>query len=105
MQASHCGDFSCCRAQPLGAQALAVVVHRLSCPAACGLLLDQRWNLCLLNWQVDSLPLSQRGSPMLNISGESGHLCLIAAFRGKAFIFFTFKCDVSWVCHKWPLLC
>ena len=32
-RASHCGGFSCCRAQALGAQASVVVVHRLS---SCG---------------------------------------------------------------------
>ena len=38
-----------------------VVVHGLSCSAVCGILLDQGSNLCLLNWQVDSLPLSRQG--------------------------------------------
>ena len=40
-----------------------VVVHRLSCSAAHGTFPDQGWNLCLLHWQVDSLPLSHQGSP------------------------------------------
>ena len=47
-QASHCGGFSCCGALVLGSQASVfaapglqssgsvVVVHGLSCPAACG---------------------------------------------------------------------
>ena len=35
----------------------------LSCPLACGIFLDQGLNLCLLHWQVDSLPLSYQGSP------------------------------------------
>ena len=30
--------------------------HRLSCPVACGIFLDQGWNLCSLHWQVDSYP-------------------------------------------------
>ena len=30
------------------------VVHRLSCIAARGILLEQGLNLCTLNWQVDS---------------------------------------------------
>ena len=30
----------------------AVVVRGLSCSAACGLLLTQGWNLCLLHWQI-----------------------------------------------------
>ena len=36
-----------------------VVVHRLSCSAAYGMLPDQELNPCLLYWQADSLPLSQ----------------------------------------------
>ena len=40
-----------------------VVVHGLSCSAACGIFLDQRSNLCLLHWQADSLPLSHQRSP------------------------------------------
>ena len=40
-----------------------VVVHRLSCPVACGILRDQGLNPCLLHWQTDSLPLSHQGSP------------------------------------------
>ena len=41
---------------------LMVVVHRLSCSVACGILLDQGSNPCLLHWQADSLPLSPQGS-------------------------------------------
>ena len=41
---------------------LRVVAHRLSCFAACGILLDQGSNLCLLHWQADSLPLSHQES-------------------------------------------
>ena len=40
-----------------------VVVHRPSCSAARGTFPDQGSNLCLLHWQVDSLPLSHQGSP------------------------------------------
>ena len=40
-----------------------VVVHRLSCSAACGIFLDQGLNLCPLHWQVDSNPLHHQGSP------------------------------------------
>ena len=32
----------------------AVVVHRLSCPVARGVFLEQGLNLCPLHWQVDS---------------------------------------------------
>ena len=82
VRASHCGRFSCCRALPLehclwsttsGALALehwlwstgSVLVHGLSCSLACTIFLDQVWNLCLLPWQADSLPLSHQGKTHL----------------------------------------
>ena len=40
-----------------------VVRHGLSCSEACEIFPDQGSNLCLLHWQVDSLPLSHQGSP------------------------------------------
>ena len=41
-----------------------VVVLGLRCPEACGIVLDQGSNLCLLQQQADSLPLSHQGGPM-----------------------------------------
>ena len=41
---SHCGGFSFCGAQPLGYAAFSSTVDRLSCPAGCGIFLDQRSN-------------------------------------------------------------
>ena len=40
-----------------------MVVLGLSCPAACGIFLDQGLNLCPLDWQADSDPLYDHGSP------------------------------------------
>ena len=40
-----------------------VVAHGLSCPVVLGIFPAQGWNLCLLHWQADSLPLSHQGSP------------------------------------------
>ena len=40
------------------------MAHRLSCFAACEIS-DEGSNPCLLLWQVDSLPLSQQGGPVL----------------------------------------
>ena len=37
-----------------GQQASAAVLHRLSCPVACGIFSDQGSNPCLLRWQADS---------------------------------------------------
>ena len=72
---SHCGGFSCCGAWALGRAGFSsrrtcelwgagseVVGHRLSSSAACGVVLNQGSNPCLLYWQVDSLPLSYQGS-------------------------------------------
>ena len=43
----------------------AVVAHRLSCFAVCGVLLVWGSNLCPLHWQVDSYPLHHhQGSPV-----------------------------------------
>ena len=48
-----------------------VVRHRLSCSEACEIFPDQGSNLCLLHWQVYSLPLSHQGSPqMLDLYGD-----------------------------------
>ena len=87
---SHCSGFSCARAQAsvvaahrfqqlgwessvvaaprLQSTGSVVVARRLSCSVACGILLDQGLNLCLLRWQVDSLPQSHRGSPHLSLN-------------------------------------
>ena len=43
-----------CRPPQLQCLGSEVVVHRLSCPEACGTFLDQRLNPCPLNWQADS---------------------------------------------------
>ena len=51
---SDWGGFSCCGAQALGCKGSVVAAHGLSCPAACGLFLDQGSNRCPLHWQVDS---------------------------------------------------
>ena len=48
-----------------GVRASVVVVHWLSCSAACGIFLDQGLNTHLLHWQVDSLPLSHQGNPQI----------------------------------------
>ena len=71
---SRGGDFSRCRARALGHTGSVVVApglqstasitgaHGLSCSKACGILLDQGSNPCLLHSQADSLPLSHQGS-------------------------------------------
>ena len=58
--ASHCGGFSCCRAQALGARASVVsthgsvvVVYGLICAMTCGIFPDQGSNLCPLHYKAD----------------------------------------------------
>ena len=62
-RASHCGGFSCCRAQALASTHSVISVHGLSCSEARGIFPDQGLNPCLLHWQVDCLPPSHQGSP------------------------------------------
>ena len=62
--ASHCGGFSCCRAQASGWGASVVAVYGLSCSAACGILPDQGPNPRTRHWQVDSEPVNHQGSPI-----------------------------------------
>ena len=71
----------CCRAHSVGVQASVVaplglvaadhqiqsidsvvVVHRLSCSAACGIFPDQGLNPCPGHWQVNSYPLHYQGN-------------------------------------------
>ena len=66
-RASHCGGFSCCRAQALVMRASIVVAHELNCSVACGIFPDQGSNLCPLHWQADSQPLCYQGSPHIVI--------------------------------------
>ena len=59
--------FSSCssRVQQLQFPGSVVEAHGLSCSTACGIFLDQRSKPYLLHWQVDSIPLSNQGSPLL----------------------------------------
>ena len=80
-QASHCSGFSCFGAQALGQRRFSgcgtwtqqlwllgsiTQAQKLWCMGcssmARGIFSDQGSNLCLLHWQVDSLPLSHQGS-------------------------------------------
>ena len=68
--ASHCGGFSCCRAQARGLAGFSscsmwaqYLWHTgLVAPVACGIFLDQGSNPCPLHWQVDSYPLYHQGT-------------------------------------------
>ena len=58
----HSGGFSC-GTQDLEALASVTVAWWPSCSTACGIVPHQGLNPPLLYWQVDSLPLSHKGSP------------------------------------------
>ena len=51
----------------LSCAAWVIVVHGLSCSVACGILLEQGLNPCLLHWQAEALPLNYQRSPSWNI--------------------------------------
>ena len=48
-----CSSFSCCGAQALECLGFSNCGSQASLPLACGILLDQELNPCLLHWQVD----------------------------------------------------
>ena len=62
-RAPHCGGCSCCSDRALGLR-LFLVRHGLSCPAACGIFLDQGSNLCPLHWQVVLNHWTTREAPL-----------------------------------------
>ena len=67
-----------------------VVAYRLSCSPACGIFPDQWWNLCLLHWQADSLPISlARVFFVLSF-------CFILAFHVT---------ELNWTMHAWERQC
>ena len=51
---SHFGGFSCFGAWALAHVGSVAAAHGLSCPAACGIFLDQGLNPRSLHWQVES---------------------------------------------------
>ena len=65
---SRRSDFSSCNRPEVAAPWLcstdSVVVPWLRCSSACGVFLDQGWNLCPLHWQADSHLLRHQGSPL-----------------------------------------
>ena len=56
---------SCLRSTGSRRAGSAIVAHRPSRSAACGILPDQGSNPCPLHWQADSQPLRHQGSPSL----------------------------------------
>ena len=77
---SHCGGFFCCGVRALGPTGFTgcsvwlqstgsvAVLQGLSCPSASGVFPGQGSNPRLLQWQMDSLPLSHQGSPAQSLN-------------------------------------
>ena len=68
---SRCAGLSLSRPLPLRSTGSrragsVVVVHGLSCSAACGIFPVQGSNPCPLHWQADSQPLRHQGSPSID---------------------------------------
>ena len=61
---SSCGAWAQLQIRGSRTQSI-IVVQEFIFFEACGIFPDQGLNLCLLHWQVDSLPLSHWGSPQL----------------------------------------
>ena len=96
----HCGGFPCCRAWALGLQGpcSVVVMHRLSCSAACGIFLDQgsSWVSCigrqiLYHWttrEASTKPLLtlniMKGWSVI-IKSQCSFYTLISALRNSAY--------------------
>ena len=62
-----------------GTWASGVTPLRFSCSMACGIFLDQGWNLGPLHWRAGSYPLYHQGSPVvqfrtLKSGGSPAHL-------------------------------
>ena len=72
-----------------------VGVHGLSCSVACGIFPDQGSNPCLLHWQVNSLPLSQLGSPRILPFLSSRPPKLLLSFAGVC----VYTCCVQLLSH------
>ena len=79
-----------------------VVVHGLSCPIACGVFLDQGYNLHPQHWQVDCQPLEHQGSPDL-------YFFFFMWWSSSSFIIFivrylVFLCNYRFCLFKFYLL-
>ena len=63
-----------------------VVAHGLSCSEACGIFLDQSLTLCLLHWQVDSLPLSHQEIPQFSHFENTKFMLFSVVNKAKSFL-------------------
>ena len=98
---SHCGGFYSSRAWALDPWFWVIVVHRLSCPVACGIFLDQGSSPCPLHWQVDSKPLDTSEVLCCSFNYSQAALCIHQYWmvtRGLCAISLR---STHWLCNKW----
>ena len=89
---SRCADLSLTRPLPFrgtGSRRAgsAVVAHRPSCSAACGIFPDQGSNPCPLHYQADSQPLHHQGSPLGRLFKNSSENAVPEPRRGTCCVF------------------
>lgn len=77
-RASQCSGLSRCTAQALGNGLQQLWLPGLGGSEVCGVLVDQGPKLCLLRWQVHSLPRSHQESPPLLVPDWSVYLFNLA---------------------------
>ena len=95
--ASHCGGFSCGRAQVLGTRASVlaacglqragsiVVAQGPNCSVAHGIFPDQGLNPSLLYWQVNSLPLSHQERVLSPLEAFKQESCSLDLYLKRSF--------------------
>ena len=70
-----------------------IVVYLQSCFSTCGIFPDQGMNPCLLHWQMDSLPMSHQGKPVLNL--KDGNSYKVSIFQSVHKFSFSLR-NVFW---------
>ena len=108
---SHCGGFYSPRAQAVHPWSWAVVVHRLSCPMACGIFLDEGSSPCPPHWQVGSKPLDTREVLCYSFNYCQGcflHSAVMNGYQRSLYILslnFYFHWislrSTHWLCNEW----
>ena len=110
---SEPGLLSSCRLLIVGASLVALatlyfagaidVVHGLRSSTACGIFPDRGWNLCLLHWQVDSLPLRPQGSPGASFWKRDGARSRAPGARSRLHFTYRGAVRVPHLEHVWEV--
>ena len=87
-------------ASPLQSTGSVTVAPGLSCLAACGIFPDQGSHPCVLNWQVDSSPLSHQGSSSPLIFLIVDLQCCVNFCRIVKWFNYTYMCVYLYILLK-----